>query len=39
MFSDAQTMIGMLIGLVIIVGGTYIGVSAHRRRERQDGDE
>lgn len=36
MFSDPQTVIGMLIGLVVIAGGTFIGVSAHRRREREE---
>ena len=38
MFNDPQVVIGMLIGVVIIAGGTFIGVSAHRRRERRDGE-
>ncbi len=36
MFDDPQTVIGMIIGLVIIAGGTLIGVSSHRRRTEQD---
>jgi hypothetical protein len=38
MFSDPQTIIGVLIGIVIIAGGTYIGVSAQRKRDRRDAD-
>lgn len=36
MFDDPQVVIGMLIGIVIIAGGTYLGVSSHRRRERRE---
>lgn len=35
MFEDPQVVIGMLIGIVIIAGGAFIGVSAQRRRERE----
>jgi flagellar biosynthesis component FlhA len=38
-FDDPQTVIGMIIGMIIIVGGTFIGVSGHRRRERKETGE
>jgi len=38
-FSDPQVVIGMLIGLVIIGGGTFVAVSAQRKRERRDAGE
>lgn len=33
MFDDPQTVIGAIIGVLIIVGGTAIAVLARRRRE------
>lgn len=37
-FDDPQTVIGAIIGVLIIAGGTAIAVLAQRRRER-DGDD
>lgn len=34
MFDDPQTVIGAVIGVIIILGGTTIAVLAQRRRER-----
>lgn len=38
MFDDPQTVIGAIIGVLIIAGGTAIAVLAQRRRERDDED-
>ena len=35
MFDDPQTILGMVIGLLIVIGGTTLGVLEHRRRERE----
>jgi hypothetical protein len=35
-FSDPQVVIGMIIGVVIHAGGTFLGVSAHRKREPRE---
>jgi hypothetical protein len=37
-FEDPQVIIGAVIGLLIITGGTLAAVSAHRRRERAEQD-
>lgn len=34
MFDDPQTVIGAVIGLVVVVAGTIAGVLGHLRRER-----
>jgi hypothetical protein len=39
MFSDPQTVIGAIIGLLIVVVGTTLGVLGHRRQERNARDE
>ena len=34
MFDDPQTVLGMIIGLLIIAGGTLLAVRGHIARER-----
>ncbi len=38
MFDDPQTIVGAVIGVIIIVGGTAIAVLAQRRRERDEAE-
>jgi hypothetical protein len=35
-FDDPQTVLGMAIGLLVIIGGTLLGVRGHLRKERQE---
>lgn len=35
MFDDPQVLIGAIIGLLIVAGGTTVAVMAHLRRERE----
>jgi len=38
MFDDPQVLIGAIIGLLIVAGGTTIAVLGHLRKEREAGD-
>ena len=36
MFDDPQTVLGMIIGVLIIAGGTLLAVRGHLARERRE---
>ena len=36
MFDDPETVLGMIIGLLVIAGGTFLAVRGHLARERRD---
>jgi hypothetical protein len=39
MFDDPQTVLGMVIGLIIIAGGTFLAVRGHLARERREAED
>ena len=39
MFDDPQTVLGMIIGVAIIAGGTFLAVRGHLARERREAED